>query len=539
MSKDKNGARPDIRPEARPEARLAKGFRDIEAAELSGLNEMLGVIRGVYERYGFEALETPAIEYTDALGKFLPDQDRPNAGVFSFQDEDEQWMSLRYDLTAPLARYVAQNFDKLPKPFRRYAFGNVYRNEKPGPGRFKQFMQFDADTVGSDSVAADAEICMLAADTLEALGIKRGDYVIKVNNRKVLDGVRDAFGLSGLENSARWLTVMRALDKYDRLGREGVGQLLGRGRKDESGDFTPGANLGDSEIKILLQLLSLRIHVDSQQSADAPKFNPRLNVSWGDETNIVDTMTATVSRIVGRYFEMTKGLGARELGTLEAGLQEIEIMAAVFAKTGYDDGKVVFDTSVVRGLEYYTGPVFEAELTFEVKDDDGKPVRFGSVGGGGRYDALVARFTGQTGPATGFSIGVSRLQAALAHIGAKPAPALGPVVVLVMDKAEIASYQKMTQTLRQAGIRAEMYLGSSGMKAQMKYADKRNSPCVIIQGSDERAKGEVTIKDLIEGAKAAAAIKDNKEWKEARTAQVAVSEANMVEEVRKIIARHS
>jgi histidyl-tRNA synthetase len=183
--------------------------------------------------------------------------------------------------------------------------------------------------------------------------------------------------------------------------------------------------------------------------------------------------------------------------------------------------------------------VFEAELTFEVKNDDGETVRFGSVGGGGRYDDLVARFTGERVPATGFSIGVSRLAAALRALGqTETQVAEGPVVVLVMDKAELAHYQRLTQTLRQAGIRAEMYLGSSGMKAQMKYADKRGAPCVVIQGSDERAKGEVTIKDLIEGAKAAAAIKDNKEWKEARPAQITVPEAEMVARVREILARH-
>ena len=234
----------------RPQARIAKGFRDIEAAELSGLNEMLAKIRGVYERYGFEALETTAIEYTDALGKFLPDQDRPNAGVFSFQDDDEQWMSLRYDLTAPLARYVAQNYQTLPKPFRRYAFGNVYRNEKPGPGRFRQFMQFDADTVGADSVAADAEMCMLAADTLEALGVKRGDYVIKVNNRKVLDGVMKSIE-SGRGRECSNAPERASGDRQTRpSGLEGVQLLLGRGRKDESGDFTKGAGLTEDQIEI-------------------------------------------------------------------------------------------------------------------------------------------------------------------------------------------------------------------------------------------------------------------------------------------------
>ncbi len=494
----------DKSKDIRPEARVAKGFRDIEAAELKGLNEMLSVIRGIYESYGFDALETPALEYTDALGKFLPDQDRPNAGVFSFQDEDEQWMSLRYDLTAPLARYVAQNAAHLPKPFRRYAVGPVYRNEKPGPGRFRQFLQFDADTVGAESVAADAEMCMLAADTLEALGIKRGDYIIKVNSRKVLDGVLELAGIDvgDVAQAGKRLTVLRAMDKFDKFGFAGVAQLLGRGRKDESGDFTPGAGLSDKDAGIVTAFLT---------------------AAQGDRAGAV-----------ARVRDIVKGNSRAE-----EGLTEIEGMMALVQSGGYDSAQIAFDPSVVRGLEYYTGPVFEAELTFEVKDEDGNTVRFGSVGGGGRYDDLVARFTGQKVPATGFSIGVSRLQAALSHVKGKAQDAPGPVVVLVMDKGEIAAYQKMVQTLRQAGVRAEMYLGSSGMKAQMKYADKRKAPCVIIQGSDERAKGEVTLKDLIEGAKAAAAIKDNKEWKEARPAQLAVPEKDLVAEVKKIVARHS
>ena len=539
MSKDKSCAKSEAPPaaaaapqagkgEGRPEARLAKGFRDIEAAELAGLNEMIATIRAVYERYGFDALETPALEYTDALGKFLPDQDRPNAGVFSFADEDEQWMSLRYDLTAPLARYVAQNFNTLPKPFRRYAFGNVYRNEKPGPGRFRQFMQFDADTVGAESVAADAEICMLAADTLEALGIKRGDYVIKVNNRKILDGVMEAAGLGGDENASRRLIVMRAIDKFDRLGVDGVRLLLGKGRKDESGDFTKGADLDDDQIAVFLRLLAGEARAGFVQSArfSPPTDDPLLKEKKGGV--LIPSPLDDVAKTAELFANPTFSAGTRELD---------EIRTLVEA-AGYGPDRIMMDQTVVRGLEYYTGPVFEAELTFEVKDEDGNAVRFGSVGGGGRYDDLVSRFTGQKVPATGFSIGVSRLQAALAHVKGKAQPAPGPVVVLVMDRDQIAQYQKMVQALRNAGIRAEMYLGSSGMNPQMKYANKRNSPCVVIQGSNEREKGEVTLKDLIEGAKAAAAIKDNKEWKEARAGQVTVKEADLVAEVQKILNRH-
>jgi histidyl-tRNA synthetase len=489
---------------SRPVARLPKGMRDIGADELRQTNAMLGSIREVYERYGFEPLETPTFEYTDALGKFLPDQDRPNEGVFSFQDEDEQWLSLRYDLTAPLARYVAENFQDMPKPFRRYATGSVYRNEKPGPGRFRQFTQFDADTVGAESVAADAEMCMLAADTLEALGIARGQYVIKVNNRKVLDGLREVVGLTSSDNDARWLTVMRALDKFDRLGMDGVKALLGPGRKDESGDFTKGAELDPASTVAVTSIFETFGSIDEKLARLSEKF---AGSSVGQE-----------------------------------GLSELQTIWSLVSAAGYGDGRIAIDPSVVRGLEYYTGPVFEAELLIEAKDEKGRPVRFGSVGGGGRYDDLVARFTGQKVPATGFSIGVSRLQAALNLIGRAPAPTLGPVVVTVMDKAEIPHYQKLVQRLREAGIRAELFLGNpKKFGRQLEYADKRGSPLVVIQGSNERNADppQVILKDLIEGTKAASAIKDNKEWKESRPAQVTIKEADLVVEVQKILAQHS
>jgi histidyl-tRNA synthetase len=488
----------------RPDARLPKGFQDTGPADARALARMLATIREVYESYGFEPLETSAIEYTDALGKFLPDQDRPNAGVFSFQDEDEQWLSLRYDLTAPLARYVAENYDQLPKPYRRYATGPVWRNEKPGPGRFRQFTQFDADTVGSESVAADAEICMLAADTMERLGIKRGDYVIKVNNRKVLDGVMEAIGLAGEEHASGRLTVLRAIDKLDRLGIEGVRALLGKGRKDESGDFTPGAGLGEEQIAKVIGYVSVEAAASGRE---------------------------TVARLRSVLDETTIG---------RQGLDELDEIAALAEGSGYAADRIRIDPSVVRGLEYYTGPVFEAELTFKVTGDDGQPVRFGSVGGGGRYDDLVARFTGQRVPATGFSMGVSRLLSALKYLqkGASAA-GTGPVVVLVMDRKDLPRYQRLAQRLRQAGIAAEMYLGTSGMKAQMKYADRRGAPCVVIQGGDEIAKGEVQIKDLIEGAKAAETIKDAKEWREGRPAQFSVAEDQLVAAVKGVLERHS
>ncbi len=475
-------------------ARLPRGLVDRSPDDIRAVDEMCAKIRAVYERYGFEPVETPLIEYTDALGKFLPDQDRPNEGVFSFQDDDEQWLSLRYDLTAPLARYVAENFERLPKPYRSYRAGWVFRNEKPGPGRFRQFMQFDADTVGTPGVAADAEMAMMMADVMEALGIARGDYVIRVNNRKVLDGVLEAIGLGGEENAGRRLTVLRAIDKLDKFGPEGVRLLLGPGRwdggKEGEGDFTKGAGLSPDAIDTVLG------YIDASA------------------TSAIDNE------------------GFRH------GLAELKEIEALCLAAGYDKNRVKIDPSVVRGLEYYTGPVYEAELLAEIPNEKGEIVRFGSVGGGGRYDGLVSRFRGEPVPATGFSIGVSRLMTALKNLGKlESSEVVAPVVVLVMDRDtdSLGRYQKMVAELRQAGIRAEMYLGGAGMKAQMKYADRRGSPCVVIQGGDEREKGEVQIKDLIVGARLARNIADHDEYKESRPGQITVPQADLVVEVRKIL----
>jgi histidyl-tRNA synthetase len=493
-------------PKQKVEARSPRGLIDRDAADLAATAKMLDEIKAVYELYGFETLETPAIEYTDALGKFLPDQDRPNEGVFSFQDDDEQWLSLRYDLTAPLARYVAQHFDALPKPYRSYRAGYVYRNEKPGPGRFRQFMQFDADTVGSASPAADAEICMMAADTMERLGVRRGDYVIKINSRKVLDGVMESIGLGGAENAGRRLIVLRAIDKMDRLGPDGVRQLLGPGRKDDSGDFTKGAGLEPAAIDAIIGF-----SLGGPAGADGKPS-----------------------------FDLFGLLGKSETGA--QGAEELLEIEDLVRDAGYGADRIRIDPSVVRGLEYYTGPVFEAELTFETRDEKGNPVRFGSVGGGGRYDGLVGRFRAENTPATGFSIGVSRLYAALKLVGSPivaGAKRVGPVVVLVLDRDRLSDYQRMVQQLRAGGVAAELYLGASGMKAQMKYADKRNAPLVIIQGSDEKARGEAQIKDLVAGAKAAAGIATNEEWKAQRPAQQSVPESELVERVREALAHQT
>ncbi|MEF2554169.1 histidine--tRNA ligase [Aurantimonas sp. A2-1-M11] len=512
---------------SRVQARVPRGFVDRDASDLRAQDAMLATIRRVYETYGFEPVETPVFEYTDALGKFLPDADRPNAGVFSLQDDDEAWMSLRYDLTAPLARYVAENYENLPKPYRSYRAGYVFRNEKPGPGRFRQFMQFDADIVGAPNVSADAEMAMMMADTMEALGIPRGQYVIRVNNRKVLDAVLEAVELAGEENSGKRLTVLRALDKLDKFGVEGVIALLsGKGRRDESGDHTPGAGLDDRQITTLLNILG-----------------------WGETGSGV---TSSVPGGDGLTLANLRGeLERAAVSTV--GADELRDIYLMIEAAGYGDGRVKIDPSVVRGLEYYTGPVFEAELLFDVTNEKGQKVQFGSVGGGGRYDGLVSRFMSQQVPATGFSIGVSRLMTALKNLGRLDASErTGPVVVTVMDRDRMADYQAMATKLRAAlntdedgnptavPVAVEVFQGNpKQFGKQLQYADRRNAPVVVIQGGDEKAAGKVQVKDLALGKELSAEITDNAEWREARAGQELVDEADMVAAVRAVLARQS
>ncbi len=452
----------------RPKARLPRGFRDRTAAEIAAERKVLDTIRTVYQSYGFEPLETPAFEFTDALGKFLPDVDRPNEGVFSLRDDDEQWLSLRYDLTAPLARYFAENFQDLPKPFRRYQVGQVWRNEKPGPGRYREFTQFDADTVGSNSPSADAELPMMVCDALEALGLKRGDFVVKMNSRKLLDAVLGSAQVDMAKRGA----VLRAIDKFDRLGEDGVRLLLGPGRKDESGDFTKGAELNDDQIAQVMGLLH---------------------------------------------------------GKVDGGMDDLNAISAILTASGYGEDRVRVDTTIIRGLDYYTGPVFEAQLTFPMKNEDGEEVVFGSVAGGGRYDDLVARFTGQQVPATGISIGVSRLMTALRSRGLtgdlKPL-----IVVLSLDDAARAF--ATARELREAGFRAEAYVGNKRFGDQLKYADKRGAALAVIEGGDELANKLITIKNLAAGADLAKSIASRAEWLSERQAQKTVARDDLTKEVR-------
>ena len=491
----------------RPKAETPKGFRDYFGAEVTERKAMLDKIAEVYHRYGFDPLETSAVETVEALGKFLPDVDRPNEGVFGWQDEvgpgsGGDWLALRYDLTAPLARVAAQYRNDLPSPYRRYAMGPVWRNEKPGPGRFRQFYQCDADTVGSNALASDAEICAMLADALEIVGIPRGEFIVKVNNRKVLNGVMEAAKLFDPRDpelfSAERGIVLRAIDKFDRLGANGVRALLSLGRTDFSGDFTPGAQLENEQIDVVMGFIGAKR-------------------ASGAET-----------------LSVLRGLvGGSHVG--QDGIDDLDGMFDLLEAQGYGPDRIVIDPGVVRGLGYYTGPVFEAELTFEILDEKGRKRQFGSVAGGGRYDDLVKRFTGQTVPATGVSIGVDRLLAALRAKGRVSADTSGPVVVTVMDRERMADYMAMVGELRTAGIRAEVYLGNpKSFGNQLKYADKRASPIAVIQGGDEAEMGTVILKDLILGAKIAEGA-SLEEWK-SRPAQVVVPRADLVAEVRKMLA---
>ncbi len=534
------------KPPRRPRAETPKGFRDYFGTEVTERKAMLDAIAGVYHRYGFDPLETSAVETVEALGKFLPDVDRPNDGVFAWQDEDADWLALRYDLTAPLARVAAQYRNDLPSPYRRYAMGPVWRNEKPGPGRFRQFYQCDADTVGSGSVAADAEICAMLADALEAVGIERGDYVVKVNNRKVLNGVMEVAGLTGEDKEAERGIVLRAIDKIDRLGPEGVRALLGEGRKDESGDFTKGAGLSEAQADEVMKFVLAGDHVRTALSKTSRDLLRQGRVQDATIAQMATLNSGLSSPSDDDLIEEARELwnGAvidflrRIVGTSivgSEGVDELESMAELLAAQGYGPDRIVLDPGVVRGLGYYTGPVYEAELTFPITDEKtGRPRNFGSVAGGGRYDGLVKRFTGQDVPATGVSIGVDRLLAALRAKGRGAGSSEGPVVVTVMDRDRMADYMGMVGELRQAGIRAEVYLGNpKNFGNQLKYADKRQSPIAVIQGGNEAAEGKVILKDLILGAKIAesATLEEGKD----RPAQVLIDRADLVEAVRKML----
>jgi histidyl-tRNA synthetase len=428
----------------KPSKELPLGFVDRQEKELLVRDFIISNIKEVMIKYGFQYLETPSFEYSDSIGKFLPDKDRPDEGVFSFQDENK-WLSLRYDLTAPLARYVAKNYLEIPKPFKRYQLGTVWRNEKPGPGRFREFLQFDADFVGTKSLQADAELCVMISEILEKCGLSKDEYIIKISSRKITE---ELFEKINIDNNDQKLTTLRALDKIDRLGWEGVRQLLGEGRKDKSGDFTKGANLSSLNIKTL----------------------------------------------------------EKELGKNSPETEDLLEILKIFKD--YNFNNFEFDPSIIRGLEYYTGPIFEVNLKFDVKNNKGKIIQFGSIGGGGRYDNLVNNFGNYDAPATGISIGLDRLVYALMQKKEFKIKQSKPVVICIFNKDSMKEYIKLQTILRDAGISTEIYPGESKLKKQMEYANKIKSPAVILFGEDEIKSGKPTVRDLNSGNEKSIEIKE-------------------------------
>ncbi len=419
----------------KPSIELPLGFIDRQEKELIVRDYIISNIKEIMIKYGFQYLETPSFEYSDSIGKFLPDKDRPDEGVFSYKDENK-WLSLRYDLTAPLARYVAKNYFEIPKPFKRYQLGTVWRNEKPGPGRFREFLQFDADFVGTKSLQADAELCVMISEILEKCGLTKSEYIIKISSRKITE---DLFKKLDIKENQQRLISLRALDKIDRLGWDGVKELLGAGRKDKSGDFTQGANLKSEDIEVIEKTLKKK----SPETEDL-----------------------------------------------------IEIFK-IF--NDYNFNNFEFDPSIIRGLEYYTGVIFEVNLKFDVTNKKGQVIQFGSIGGGGRYDNLVNNFGSFDAPATGISIGLDRLVYALMQKKEFKIKQSKPVVICVFDRNSMKEYINVLTILRKAGISAEIYPGESKLKKQMEYANKIKSPAVILYGEDEIKLGKPTLRNLSSG----------------------------------------
>ncbi len=455
----------------KPKAILPKGFKDNVQELIDLRNTVTETIRTECQKFGFTELETSSIEYTDVLGKFLPDKDRPSGGVFSFQDDDNQWLSLRYDLTAPLARFIAQNYQDLVKPFKRFQSGIVWRNEKAGPGRYREFLQFDADVVGVQSTYIDAELCIMVSNIFKSLGLSFEQFQIKYSNREIWD---DLFKKLKINKQVEPL-VLRAIDKKDRVGIEGIKNLLQEGRKDQSGDFMEGVGLNDSQADEIITF----IDNNDQSNQQLEEFKDYLS--------------------------------------------------------NYKDYPIKFDPSVVRGLDYYTGMVFEAELLLNVKNKKGEDVVFGSVAGGGRYDKLISRFGKEDVPATGISIGVDRLIVALQQQDLLSVNSSPLVVIANMDSNQLSEYLKMADELRNIGIACEVSYGSKNLAKQLKYCDRKKANIVVIAGDSEISKGVVSIKDLAAGKDLSKKITEREEWKESKAGQLEVQRKEFVSAIKKIL----
>ena len=452
-------------------AQLPKGFRDNSEDSIDIRNQVINIIRNECEQFGFKNIETPALEYTEALGKFLPDVDRPSGGVFSFQDDDGQWLSMRYDLTAPLARYVAENYQFIPKPFKRYQFGSVWRNEKPGPGRYREFIQFDADAIGISNNYIDAELCVIVARIFKKIGFSKNEYKIKYSSRIIWENLFKQIEIEDKQIPA----VLRAVDKLDRVGINGVKDLLLKGREDQSGDFMEGVNLKNDQVNKILDFISNKNSKDDQ------------------------------------------------LSSFEEYLQN------------YKDLPFEFDPTVVRGLEYYTGLVFEVELTTKVVNDKGKEVIFGSVAGGGRYDKLIARFGKEDVPATGISIGIDRLIYAIEQFDKIQSNKKPLIIIANLIPEQISNYLSIAEVVRNEGYACEIFYGSNNLSKQLKYSDKRKASLVIIIGEDEIKNKTISIKNLTVGKELSKNIDSREEWKELKAGQFIINKDDLITELKKIL----
>jgi histidyl-tRNA synthetase len=446
--------------------------------------QMIDTIRGVYELYGFVPLNTPAIEYLDVLSGSAGQETQQS--IFRVFNPEEEALGLRFDLTVPLARVIASYRD-LPRPFRRYQVSPVWRADKPDKGRFREFTQFDLDSVGTESEIADTEILAGMCDTLDALGV--GRYLVRFSSRAVLNLLLQFAGISEEQGA----DVFRVLDKLDKVGIEKVRLELMGGYKDESGDTIRGVGLSREQVG---------------------RIEGFLNIKGSGRRDVL---------------AQTRELFAPVEGSRER-IDAVQRISDHLYSLGYGDDRVALDLSIARGLAYYTGPVFEAILL--------DAPQFGSVFGGGRYDNLVMRFLGEAIPAVGASIGVDRLLAALTHlgkIGQKKSTA--QVLIANMDAALVDDYLAMTWELRRAGIPAELYIGTAkGPGKQLKYADQYEIPLVVLYGSNEKEQGTVTLKDMTVGREKAKAVGDRKEWLAARPGQTTAKRAELAAAIRKLLA---
>ncbi len=482
-----------------------KGFRDILPSELLARDKMVATIKKIYESYGFVPLATPSLEQRELV---LGAGEEANKQIYLFTDRDETEVGLIYELTASLARVVAEN-PNLPMPFKRYQIQTVWRYDKPDPGRFREFMQFDIDTVGSLSMLADAEIIATMHDCLRALGIE--NFRIRFSHRKILNSLIEFAGLK--PEMAH--PVFRILDKLDKQGLESVLEELGPGRTDQSGDKIKGLGLSDSAIN------KIKIFLQVSISESIPKVNAKQSILLGPIKHKRDITLSFLRDIFANTPSAAEGLA------------ELEQLSQYLDSFGISDEKAPIDVSIARGLDYYTGPVFEAILTEPGAE------RFGSVIGGGRYDKSIGRFGGKDVPATGASIGVDRLLSAMIQLGRiKTRPSTADCIVTIMDRTRLNDYIKIVKELRAQDIRAELYVGDTKkIDKQLKYADRQEIPIAIIAGSDEFDKDKISIKDLRQIKEKDIAIADRKEWVEVKVGQVTIARADMIKTIRDMLGR--